>query len=85
MRAAQDFADEHARSREVGCVAGAAGDFVAAVDADGTLTFPHRRFRHSYLFVNPEAGVTAARDLEGRSVGLRTWQTTAGLWTRGIL
>jgi 4,5-dihydroxyphthalate decarboxylase len=47
--------------------------------------FPHRRFRHSYLFVNRDAGVTSPRDLEGRAVGLRTWQTTAGLWTRGIL
>jgi 4,5-dihydroxyphthalate decarboxylase len=47
--------------------------------------FPHRRFRHSYLFVNREAGITSPRDLEGRAVGLRTWQTTAGLWTRGIL
>lgn len=47
--------------------------------------FPHRRFRHSYLFVNASAGITSPRDLEGRAVGLRTWQTTAGLWTRGIL
>ncbi len=47
--------------------------------------FPHRRFRHSYLFVNPAAGIKEPRDLEGKSVGLRTWQTTAGLWTRGIL
>jgi 4,5-dihydroxyphthalate decarboxylase len=47
--------------------------------------FPHRRFRHSYLFVNAEAGITTPRDLERTSIGLRTWQTTAGLWTRGIL
>jgi len=47
--------------------------------------FPHRRFRHSYLFVGRDADVRAPRDLEGRTVGLRTWQTTAGLWTRGIL
>jgi 4,5-dihydroxyphthalate decarboxylase len=47
--------------------------------------FPHRRFRHSYLFVNSGAGITDPRDLEGCSVGLRTWQTTAGLWFRGIL
>ena len=47
--------------------------------------FPHRRFRHSYLFVNAAAGIAHPRDLQGRAVGLRTWQTTAGLWTRGIL
>ncbi len=47
--------------------------------------YPHRRFRHSYIFVNPAAGVKTPRDLEGRAVGIRTWQTTAGLWARGIL
>lgn len=47
--------------------------------------FPHRRFRHSYVFVNAEAGITSPKQLDGCSVGLRTWQTTAGLWTRGIL
>jgi 4,5-dihydroxyphthalate decarboxylase len=47
--------------------------------------FPHRRFRHSYLFVGCDAGVRSPRDLEGKAVGLRTWQTTAGVWTRGIL
>lgn len=47
--------------------------------------FPHRRFRHSYLFVNASQALHEPRDLEGRAVGLRTWQTTAGLWTRGIL
>jgi 4,5-dihydroxyphthalate decarboxylase len=47
--------------------------------------FPHRRFRHSYLFVGRDAGVHQPADLTGKSVGLRTWQTTAGVWTRGIL
>ncbi len=47
--------------------------------------FPHRRFRHGYVFCNPEAGVRTVRDLGGARVGLRTLQTTAGLWVRGIL
>jgi 4,5-dihydroxyphthalate decarboxylase len=47
--------------------------------------FPHRRFRHGYIFVNASSGIKTAKALEGRKVGLRTWQTTAGLWTRGIL
>lgn len=47
--------------------------------------FPHRRFRHSYLFVNPSAGIQSVQDLNGKAIGLRTWQTSAGLWTRGIL
>jgi 4,5-dihydroxyphthalate decarboxylase len=47
--------------------------------------FPHRRFRHSYIFVNTDAGIRRPKDLEGRKVGIRTWQTTAGLWITGIL
>src|SRR6266540_2715983 len=47
--------------------------------------FPHRRFRHSYIFVNAQAGIDTPKQLEGRRVGIRTWQTTAGMWTHGIL
>jgi 4,5-dihydroxyphthalate decarboxylase len=47
--------------------------------------FPHRRFRHSYVFVNARAGLERPSDLAGKRVGLRTWQTTAGVWQRGIL
>ena len=47
--------------------------------------FPHRRIRHSFVFVNTGAEIHGPKDLEGRAVGLRTWQTTAGLWVRGIL
>ncbi len=47
--------------------------------------FPHRRFRHSFIFTNADAGIRSPKDLEGRKVGLRSWQTTAGLWARGIL
>jgi 4,5-dihydroxyphthalate decarboxylase len=47
--------------------------------------FPHRRFRHGYIFVNSQAGIERPKDLEERKVGIRTWQVTAGLWIRGIL
>jgi 4,5-dihydroxyphthalate decarboxylase len=47
--------------------------------------FPHRRFRHGFIFVNATAGIRGPKDLEGRRVGVRTWQATAGLWARGIL
>ena len=47
--------------------------------------FPHRRFRHGYVFVREGSGVEAPADLGGRRIGLRTWQTTAGVWARGIL
>ncbi len=47
--------------------------------------FPHRRFRHGYIYCNPEAGVRTVGDLDGSRIGLRSFQTTAGVWMRGIL
>jgi 4,5-dihydroxyphthalate decarboxylase len=47
--------------------------------------FPHRRFRHGYAFVSTAAGVRDAKDLAGGTIGVRSWQTTAGVWLRGIL
>jgi 4,5-dihydroxyphthalate decarboxylase len=47
--------------------------------------FPHRRFRHGFMFVGPRSRIETPRDLNGGRIGLRTWQTTAGLWLRGIL
>ncbi len=47
--------------------------------------FPHRRFRHGYVFVNTAKGITRPSDLNGRRVGIRNWETTAGLWARGVL
>ncbi len=47
--------------------------------------FPHRRFRHSYIFINPKNNIKKPIDLEGKRIGLRTWQATMGVWVRGIL
>jgi 4,5-dihydroxyphthalate decarboxylase len=47
--------------------------------------FPHRRFRHSFVFCRAGAGIEQAKDLDGKRIALRTFQNTAGVWTRGIL
>lgn len=47
--------------------------------------FPHRRFRHGYAFASSAAGIQRPEDLAGASIGVRNWQTTAGVWIRGIL
>lgn len=47
--------------------------------------FPHRRFRHGYVFVSTRRDVRSAADLAGTAVGVRNWQVTAGIWLRGIL
>ena len=46
--------------------------------------FPHRRFRHSYMFKNSSNQSNDPGDFEGKKIGLRTWQTTAGIWMRRI-
>jgi 4,5-dihydroxyphthalate decarboxylase len=47
--------------------------------------FVQRRFHHAGLLVRPDAGISTAKDLEGRKVGVRAYSVTTGVWTRGIL
>src|SRR5919106_4349233 len=47
--------------------------------------FPNRKFRLSYIFVNAQARIESARDLEGKRVGIMQWDNTAGVWARGAL
>jgi 4,5-dihydroxyphthalate decarboxylase len=47
--------------------------------------FPHRRFRHGFVFTHAGAGLREPRDLIGRKVGVKSYQVTAALWMRGIL
>lgn len=47
--------------------------------------FTNRKFRLSYIYVNNAAGIESPRDLEGRRVGILTWNNTAGVWARGAL
>jgi 4,5-dihydroxyphthalate decarboxylase len=47
--------------------------------------FPSRVFRHGYIFINTRAGIRAAKDLEGKRVGLPLYTQTAALWLRGHL
>ncbi|MFB6134179.1 MAG: 4,5-dihydroxyphthalate decarboxylase [Halanaeroarchaeum sp.] len=45
--------------------------------------FPYRKFRHSYMYARP--GIETVADLQGGTVGIVNWQTTTGIWQRGIL
>lgn len=46
--------------------------------------FIRAAFRHSYIFVNANAGIESPRDLEGRRVGTR-YEMTANVWARALL
>jgi 4,5-dihydroxyphthalate decarboxylase len=63
--------------------------YLVARDAGRAFTaipvFPHRRFRHGYVFKRMHCGIDVPSDLNGKRVGLRTLQNSAGLWMRGIL
>ena len=39
--------------------------------------FPHRRFRHGFVFVNPTKGIRTPRDLIGRRIGVVTRRPVA--------
>lgn len=70
------------------CELSLASFFVArerGVDLRAIPVFPHRRFRHGYIFVNNKSGIRGPEDLAGRRVGVRRYQNTASVWVRGIL
>src|SRR3954469_18522813 len=45
----------------------------------------HRRFRHGFIFINTQKGITKPTDLIGKKIGVKQFQATAILWMRGIL
>jgi 4,5-dihydroxyphthalate decarboxylase len=47
--------------------------------------FPHRRFRHGFVFVNTAKGIKKPTDLIGRKIGVKSVLVSAILWMRGIL
>jgi 4,5-dihydroxyphthalate decarboxylase len=63
--------------------------YILARDRGRAMTaipvFPHRRFRHSYMFKRMDCGIEKPSDLNGKRVGLDTLQNSAGLWMRGLL
>jgi 4,5-dihydroxyphthalate decarboxylase len=46
--------------------------------------FVMRRFHHGGFVVRPDSGIRIPKDLEGKSVGVRAYSVTTGVWTRGI-
>jgi 4,5-dihydroxyphthalate decarboxylase len=51
----------------------------------GIPVFPSRVFRHSSFYVRADRGITSAKDLEGKTVGIPEWAQTAGIYARGFL
>jgi 4,5-dihydroxyphthalate decarboxylase len=47
--------------------------------------FGHRRFRHSFVFVNTAKNIDKPTDLIGKRVGGTNFQPAGNIWARGIL
>jgi 4,5-dihydroxyphthalate decarboxylase len=48
--------------------------------------YPHRRFRHGFVFINTGKGIKQASDLRGRRIGcFGGFQPAANVWLRGLL
>ncbi|MPY70163.1 MAG: ABC transporter substrate-binding protein [Alphaproteobacteria bacterium] len=52
---------------------------------DAIPVFLHRRFRHGFIYVNTSKGILEPKDLIGRKIGVKQYQSSALLWLRGIL
>src|SRR5437773_3407960 len=47
--------------------------------------FPHRRFRHGFIYINRSKGIEKPTDLVDRRVACRTLGAAANYWMRGHL
>lgn len=47
--------------------------------------FPHRRFRHGFIFINTTKGIEKPTDLIGKRIGVQQFLASAVLWMRSIL
>ena len=47
--------------------------------------FPSRIFRHGFIFVRKNSGITRPADLNGKKLGFLRWVQTAAIWMRGML
>ena len=66
-----------------------AAAYLAAHDRDypwlALPVFLHRRFRHGFVFVNPQRGIATPPDLRGKRLGGPTFLAAGNVWMRGIL
>ena len=77
------------RNREFDMAEVSSSGYIAACDNGlpfrAIPVFPHRRFRHGFIYINTSKGITRPTDLVGRKVGVKFFLNRAALWLRGIL
>ena len=92
MLTAMDSSTRHwrfLRNREFDMAEVSSSSYIAARDNGlpfrAIPVFPHRRFRHGFVFINTAKGITTPADLIGKKVGVKFFLNSAALWLRGIL
>jgi 4,5-dihydroxyphthalate decarboxylase len=77
------------RNREFDMAEVSCSSYIAARDNGlpfrAIPVFPHRRFRHGFVFINTGKGITRPADLIGKKIGVKFFLNSAALWLRGIL
>lgn len=77
------------RNNEFDAAEISASSYIVSRDRDlpfrAIPVFPHRRFRHGFIYINRNKGIEKPADLIGKKVGVKAYQVTAVLWLRGML
>jgi 4,5-dihydroxyphthalate decarboxylase len=77
------------RNREFDMAEVSSSSYIAARDNGlpfrAIPVFPHRRFRHGFVFINTAKGIAKPADLIGKKIGVKFFLNSAALWLRGIL
>ncbi|WP_343675640.1 ABC transporter substrate-binding protein [Paraburkholderia heleia] len=77
------------RNNEFDAAEISASSYIVSRDRDlpfrAIPVFPHRRFRHGFIYINRNKGIEKPADLIGKKIGVKAYQVTAVLWLRGML
>jgi len=77
------------RNNEFDAAEISASSYIVSKDRDlpfcAIPVFPHRRFRHGFIYINRNKGIEKPTDLIGKKIGVKAYQVTAVLWLRGML
>lgn len=82
--------DLMARSEDYDASEMSSSEYITAVSRGGSPyvalpVFVSKVFRHSFIFINTNAGIREPRDLAGKRIGVPLYTQSAAVWIRGIL